>query len=145
MAVAAPTTYAPNQSNRLVDDEVVKEASRQEIIRRYFKTGCEYKKGYVDKETFEHAKLIIKEYHSPRILMFYSMIIGFINLFYTHSSLFTFPSTESTIFLIGMLREAISLTFKAICRRPPQQGTSMMRTVSVSIRASSIMLRSLST
>ena len=37
----------------IIDDEVIKEASRQEIIRRYFKTGCEYKKGYVDKETFE--------------------------------------------------------------------------------------------
>ena len=45
----------------IVDDEVVKEASRQEIIRRYFKTGCEYKKGYVDKETFEHAKLIMEQ------------------------------------------------------------------------------------
>ncbi len=45
----------------IIDDEVVKEASRQEIIRRYFKTGCEYKKGYVDKETFEHAKLIMEQ------------------------------------------------------------------------------------
>ena len=77
---------------------------------------------------FEPAKLIIKEYHWICILMFYSMIIKFINLFYTHSSFFTSPSTASTIFLIGMLREAISLAFKAICKRPPQQGTSMMST-----------------
>ena len=40
----------------IVDDEVVKEASRQEIIRRYFKTACEYKKGYVDKDTYESMK-----------------------------------------------------------------------------------------
>ena len=45
----------------IVDDEVVKEASKQEIIRRYFKTGCEYKKGYVDKDTFEHSKLIMDQ------------------------------------------------------------------------------------
>ena len=45
----------------IVDDEVVREASKQEIIRRYFKTGCEYKKGYVDKETFEAAKLIMEQ------------------------------------------------------------------------------------
>ena len=45
----------------IIDDEVIKEASRQEIIRRYFKTGCEYKKGYVDKETFERVNLIMEE------------------------------------------------------------------------------------
>ena len=45
----------------IVDDEVVKEASKQEVIRRYFKTICEYKKGYVDKETADRAKLIMEE------------------------------------------------------------------------------------
>ena len=45
----------------IIDDEVIKEASRQEIIRRYFKTGCEYKKGYIDKETFERVKLLMEE------------------------------------------------------------------------------------
>ncbi len=45
----------------IIDDEVVKEASNQEIISRYFKTGCEYKKGYVDKETYDRAKLIMEE------------------------------------------------------------------------------------
>lgn len=28
----------------IIDDEVIREASKQEIIRRYFKTGCDYKK-----------------------------------------------------------------------------------------------------
>ena len=58
----SPTDMGVNRVGfGIVDDEVVKEASKQEIIRRYFKTGCEYKKGYVDKETFEHAKLIMEQ------------------------------------------------------------------------------------
>lgn len=57
----SPTDMGVNRVGfGIVNDEVVKEASRQEIIRRYFKTGCEYKKGYVDQETFEHAKLIME-------------------------------------------------------------------------------------
>ena len=58
----SPTDMGVNRVGfGIIDDEVVKEASRQEIIRRYFKTGCEYKKGYVDKETFEAAKLIMEQ------------------------------------------------------------------------------------
>lgn len=58
----SPTDMGVNRVGfGIIDDEVVKEASQQEIIRRYFKTGCEYKKGYVDKETFERSKLIMEE------------------------------------------------------------------------------------
>ena len=58
----SPTDMGVNRVGYgIIDDEVVKEASRQEIIRRYFKTGCEYKKGYVDKETFQRSKLIMEE------------------------------------------------------------------------------------
>ena len=58
----SPTDMGVNRVGfGIVDDEVVKEASKQEIIRRYFKTGCEYKKGYVDKDTFEHSKLIMEQ------------------------------------------------------------------------------------
>ncbi len=58
----SPTDMGVNRVGfGIIDDEVVKEASRQEIIRRYFKTGCEYKKGYVDLETFHRAKLIMEE------------------------------------------------------------------------------------
>lgn len=58
----SPTDMGVNRVGYgIIDDEVVKEASRQEIIRRYFKTGCEYKKGHVDKETFERSKLIMEE------------------------------------------------------------------------------------
>ena len=58
----SPTDMGVNRVGfGIIDDEVVREASKQEIIRRYFKTGCEYKKGYVDKETFQRAKLIMEE------------------------------------------------------------------------------------
>jgi uncharacterized protein (UPF0371 family) len=58
----SPTDMGVNRVGfGITDDEVIKEASRQEIIRRYFKTGCEYKKGYVDKETLDRAKLIMEE------------------------------------------------------------------------------------
>lgn len=58
----SPTDMGVNRVGfGIVDDDVVKEASRQEIIRRYFKTGCEYKKGYVDLETFQRARLIMEE------------------------------------------------------------------------------------
>ena len=58
----SPTDMGVNRVGfGIIDDEVVKEASRQEIIRRYFKTSCEYKKGYVDKETFQRSKLIMEE------------------------------------------------------------------------------------
>ena len=58
----SPTDMGVNRVGYgIIDDEVVKEASNQEIIRRYFKTGCEYKKGYVDKETFDRSTLIMEE------------------------------------------------------------------------------------
>lgn len=58
----SPTDMGVNRVGfGITDDEIVKEASRQEIIRRYFKTSCEYKKGYVDKEVFQRSKLIMEE------------------------------------------------------------------------------------
>jgi uncharacterized protein (UPF0371 family) len=58
----SPTDMGVNRVGYgIVDDEAVKEASIQEIIRRYFKTSVEYKKGYVDKETYERIKIIMEE------------------------------------------------------------------------------------
>lgn len=58
----SPTDMGVNRVGfGIIDDEVVKEASRQEIIRRYFKTSCEYKKGFVDQETLHRSKLIMEE------------------------------------------------------------------------------------
>ncbi|GAA0727775.1 DUF1846 domain-containing protein [Clostridium malenominatum] len=57
----SPTDMGVNRVGfGIIDDEVIKEASKQEIIRRYFKTGCEYKKGYIDKEVFQRIKLIME-------------------------------------------------------------------------------------
>lgn len=58
----SPTDMGVNRVGfGIIDDEVIKEASKQEIIRRYFKTSCEYKKGYVDNDTFQRIKLIMEE------------------------------------------------------------------------------------
>jgi len=58
----SPTDMGVNRVGYgITNDEVVKEASRQEIIRRYFKTGIEYKKGHADKETLERSKLIMED------------------------------------------------------------------------------------
>jgi len=44
----------------VIDDEAVSEASKQEIVRRYFRYSCEYAMGLVDKGTVERAELIMK-------------------------------------------------------------------------------------
>jgi uncharacterized protein (UPF0371 family) len=44
----------------IVDDDAVRSASQQEIIRRCFVYECEYMKGLVDKETVERAELIME-------------------------------------------------------------------------------------
>ena len=57
----SPTDMGVNRVGfGITDDEVVKEASMQEIIRRYFKTSVEYKKGYVDAEVFQRIKIIME-------------------------------------------------------------------------------------
>ncbi|MCD4795887.1 MAG: DUF1846 domain-containing protein [Candidatus Cloacimonetes bacterium] len=45
----------------IIDNEVTKEAAKQEIIRRYFRYKCEYVMGFVEKETIDRAELIMKE------------------------------------------------------------------------------------
>lgn len=58
----SPTDMGVNRLGfGIVDDEVVREASNQEIIRRYFKTSCEYKKGQTEKDTFERVKLLMQQ------------------------------------------------------------------------------------
>ena len=61
-AYKSPTDMGVNRVGfGIVNDNIIQEASKQEIIRRYFKTNCEYKKGYVDKETLQRIKLIMEE------------------------------------------------------------------------------------
>ncbi|MFH1360676.1 MAG: DUF1846 domain-containing protein [Candidatus Omnitrophota bacterium] len=58
----SPTDMGVNRAGfGIIDDEAIREASKQEAIRRYFKYGCEYSMGLVDKETVERAELLMKE------------------------------------------------------------------------------------
>ena len=58
----SPTDMGVNKAGfGIVDDEVCREAAKQEIIRRYFKYACEYMMGFADKETAERAELIMDE------------------------------------------------------------------------------------
>ncbi|SHK04855.1 Uncharacterized protein, UPF0371 family [Hathewaya proteolytica DSM 3090] len=57
----SPTDMGVNRVGfGIINDKVVREASKQEIIRRYFKTSCDYKKGNTDLETFNRVKLIMQ-------------------------------------------------------------------------------------
>lgn len=58
----SPTDMGVNMAGYAIfDDEVVKEAARQEIIRRYYKACCDYKQGRVDIETVQKIDLIMKQ------------------------------------------------------------------------------------
>ncbi|SFE19418.1 DUF1846 domain-containing protein [Peptostreptococcus sp. D1] len=58
----SPTDMGVNRVGfGIIDDDVVRYASYQEIIRRYFKTLCEYKKGTLDKDAVSRIKLIMEE------------------------------------------------------------------------------------
>ena len=45
----------------IIDDEAVKEAACQEIIRRYLTALCDYKKGKIDDGALERSKLLMDE------------------------------------------------------------------------------------
>ena len=45
----------------IIDDEVVKEAACQEIIRRYIIAQCDYKKGKIDSSVMERVKLLMDD------------------------------------------------------------------------------------
>lgn len=58
----SPTDMGVNMVGyAIVDDEVCKEASRQEIIRRYFETACNVKRGLASKNELIKQELIIKQ------------------------------------------------------------------------------------
>lgn len=58
----SPTDMGVNRAGfGVVDDAVVREAAKQEIIRRWFRYACEHVMGFVDRETVQRAELIMKE------------------------------------------------------------------------------------
>ena len=58
----SPTDMGVNMILKgIFDDEICREAGKQEIIRRYYKTYCDYKKGRVDIEIAERMSLMLKQ------------------------------------------------------------------------------------
>ncbi len=58
----SPTDMGVNRvGNGIIDHELVEEAAKQEIIRRYFQTLCEFKKGGVEEESVNRMKVIMEE------------------------------------------------------------------------------------
>ncbi|MFC1703181.1 DUF1846 domain-containing protein [Candidatus Omnitrophota bacterium] len=58
----SPTDMGVNRAGfGIVDDDTVKAAAKQEIIRRFFRYSCEYALGFVDQETVDRAKLIMEQ------------------------------------------------------------------------------------
>jgi len=58
----SPTDMGVNMAGfAIIDDDLVKQAAKQEMIRRYFRYSCEYAMGVADKKTVQRAELLMKE------------------------------------------------------------------------------------
>jgi len=58
----SPTDMGVNRAGfGIVDDQAVQLASKQEVIRRYFRYACEYRMGLVDKEAVQRVELLMEE------------------------------------------------------------------------------------
>ena len=60
----SPTDMGVNRAGfAVMDDGVTIEASKQEIIRRYFRYRCEYAMGFTNKETVQRVELFVKDFN----------------------------------------------------------------------------------
>jgi uncharacterized protein (UPF0371 family) len=60
----SPTDMGVNRAGfAIVNDDLAREASVQEVIRRYFRYRCEYAMGFTDKGTVQRVELFIKDFH----------------------------------------------------------------------------------
>jgi len=58
----SPTDMGVNRAGfGIVDDEVVREAAIQEVIRRRFRYACEYLMGFTDRDTVQRVELLIED------------------------------------------------------------------------------------
>ncbi len=58
----SPTDMGVNRVGfGIIDDKVVQEAAKQEVIRRYLKVACDFKKGYESSDSVERARLLMEE------------------------------------------------------------------------------------
>jgi len=59
----SPTDMGVNRAGfGIIDDEIVREASKQEIIRRYFWYKTQYIKGLQDKDSFSRVELLMEDF-----------------------------------------------------------------------------------
>ncbi len=57
----SPTDMGVNRAGfAIVDDEAVREAAKQEVIRRYFRYGCEFAMGLADSETVRRVESLLE-------------------------------------------------------------------------------------
>ena len=60
----SPTDMGVNRVGfAITDDNIVQEAAKQEIIRRYFRYSCEYALGLCEQETVLRVEMLMKELH----------------------------------------------------------------------------------
>ncbi|MDY0001167.1 MAG: DUF1846 family protein, partial [Polyangia bacterium] len=66
--VQSPTDMGVNRVGfAIVDDQAAAEASKQELIRRYYRYSCEYAMGQVEEETVHRVQALLEEFQlSPR-------------------------------------------------------------------------------
>jgi len=58
----SPTDMGVNRAGfGIVEDDVVREAATQEIIRRYFRSACEYAMGLADRDTLQRSEQLMKD------------------------------------------------------------------------------------
>lgn len=58
----SPTDMGVNMAGfAIINDEIVREAAKQEMIRRFFRYKCEYAMGVANKKTVQRAELLMKE------------------------------------------------------------------------------------
>jgi uncharacterized protein (UPF0371 family) len=58
----SPTDMGVNRAGfGIIDDDAVREAAIQEIIRRHFRYACEYAIGFADKETTQRVDLLLED------------------------------------------------------------------------------------
>ena len=60
---ASPTDMGVNHLGAgIVNDEAVREAARQEMVRRYFRYRCEYVMGLVEEKTLQKVELLLNDH-----------------------------------------------------------------------------------
>ena len=60
----SPTDMGVNRAGfAIIDDDVTRKASEQEVLRRYFRYRCEYAMGFADRETVQRVELFIKDFN----------------------------------------------------------------------------------